>query len=341
MTRYNRNKINLGVFKMRDYANGGYAKGNLMKRIVVQLLVLLSIGIAVYVLTPEVEQPKQPAEDFEVVSPPIDILEPEEERDQTLSKNESHIGYIVLIVVFAIFIVVVNYIYYKRTQTSIDRINTSIQDIKEGKYKERELRSVRPMSDLEQLEMKISELSQTVVKKEKELTQLAYTDELTDIPNRRSFEIYFQDVWKDTIERGNVISVLLIDIDHFKQVNDLLGHLYGDFCLQETAAIIKEQITESDYFVARFGGEEFIVICPDLPNEEAVRLAENIRALIEERRLSNTPDPDDDSYLSVSIGVATMKPALRHKEDWLINLADQALYKAKSQGRNTVYSSSS
>jgi diguanylate cyclase (GGDEF)-like protein len=128
---------------------------------------------------------------------------------------------------------------------------------------------------------------------------------------------------------AGALSVLIVDLDHFKRVNDTYGHSRGDDALAATAATMAGTVRNSD-FVGRMGGEEFIVLLPDTPNDAAVHVAQKLRQAIETLEVPGIPDG-----LTVSVGVATY-PDDAVESDAVLRLADRALYLAKKLGRNRV-----
>lgn len=162
---------------------------------------------------------------------------------------------------------------------------------------------------------------------------LSETDGLTGLYNAR----FFYDRVETEITRsrryGHALSLLMLDIDHFKKFNDTYGHLGGDEALKHLARILREESRATD-IVARYGGEEFGVVLPETDGENAQKLAERIRHAVE----SQPFDLDllkREASLTISIGVATMPEDLARAED-LVRLADKALYRAKQGGRNRV-----
>jgi len=126
----------------------------------------------------------------------------------------------------------------------------------------------------------------------------------------------------------------MIDVDFFKKFNDRYGHIAGDDCLKKIAAAMKESAKRSGDFVGRFGGEEFVAILPGLEIEEAAAWAETLRAAVERARI-----PHEDSHtgcVTVSIGLVSLSPDKAGNMLELIRLADEALYRAKANGRNRV-----
>lgn len=172
----------------------------------------------------------------------------------------------------------------------------------------------------------------------RELSKLSHTDGLTQVSNRR----YFDQVFEDELHRGSrsqqPLSLLLVDLDHFKQVNDQHGHLTGDECLRQVAKTIGQVINRSTDLVARYGGEEFAVLLPFTSAEQAIPIAESIRReiaaldmIVQGKRVE----------LSVSIGIAGWIPGINESSRKLIESADAALYQAKHAGRNQTQSAAS
>ncbi len=166
------------------------------------------------------------------------------------------------------------------------------------------------------------------------LAQLATTDGLTRLANRRSFDAFLRDAYA----KHPVLSVLLIDIDHFKGFNDALGHQAGDSCLKRVAEVIGSATAHTGGLSARYGGEEFAVVLPGVKEEKAVKVADAIRALISRQQIYHPRAPRN--YVTISIGVAEKSEATID-ELALTRDADIALYHAKEQGRNCTVASSS
>ncbi len=168
------------------------------------------------------------------------------------------------------------------------------------------------------------------------LARAASIDTLTQVYNRREFERCFETEWRRGQRSRQPISVILIDIDHFKAFNDNLGHLNGDNCLRQIATTIRDSVRRAQDMVCRFGGEEFIILLPETDQAGAELLAEHIRQRIVELDIRHSPNFKDEP-VTVSLGIATAVPA--HKGESprkIIDQADNALYKAKKQGRNRV-----
>ncbi len=162
---------------------------------------------------------------------------------------------------------------------------------------------------------------------------MAVTDGLTDLFNRRYFASHIENLMKGHRKSSKPISVLLIDIDHFKQVNDTYGHAVGDEVLREFAERIKRNVRGID-LPARFGGEEFVVVMPDTDVMKATRVAERLRTSIEEQPFSVSAADVGELNVTCSIGVSATRP--EDTVDDLVRRADEALYEAKGGGRNRV-----
>ncbi|MFT7880533.1 MAG: diguanylate cyclase [Sulfurimonas sp.] len=172
-------------------------------------------------------------------------------------------------------------------------------------------------------------------KLEKELRKMALHDRLTGLYNRRIFDDKIEDEVKRTERYEKNLSLLMIDIDHFKKINDTYGHQAGDEVLKHLATIIVKSIRNSDY-AARYGGDEFTVTLPETTLEQAAVMAERTREAIASTQLTLLSHTDK-IHLTVSVGVSTYRENSSVEE--LINAADTALYKAKKSGRNQVQKS--
>jgi diguanylate cyclase (GGDEF)-like protein/PAS domain S-box-containing protein len=163
---------------------------------------------------------------------------------------------------------------------------------------------------------------------------LASQDGLTEIANRRRLDQVLEHEWRVAIRTGCDISLLLIDVDHFKSYNDIQGHLRGDDCLRQIAQVILGLVSRPADLVARYGGEEFAVVLPNTPEAGARQIAERVRSAVQELGTSHEGNPH--GVVTVSIGCATRTPKVDSKLEGLIAAADNALYKAKNAGRNAI-----
>ena len=191
-----------------------------------------------------------------------------------------------------------------------------------------------------------------------ELRELAYIDGLTGIANRRAFNARLATEWQRAAELGRPIAVLVVDVDHFKLLNDHYGHLRGDACLRELSAVLAagtrmstdggganpaataappslRKILERDAdFTARYGGEEFAILLQGADLNIAMKVAERLRRAVEDLRMVHAKAPG--GILTISVGVATTVPETGDSAQRLIETADAGLYEAKRRGRNVV-----
>ncbi len=166
----------------------------------------------------------------------------------------------------------------------------------------------------------------------RKLLTMAMTDALTELPNRRSAMARINDAVAEADRFDEKLSCIMIDLDHFKEINDNYGHDSGDQVLKEVAAIFAASARSYD-MVSRTGGEEFLVICSRSDQAKARQLAERLRTAVEDHEF--ILKDGTGIRITISLGVATWSPACINS-DGLIKAADRALYKAKLQGRNRV-----
>lgn len=180
--------------------------------------------------------------------------------------------------------------------------------------------------------LKIKGLQDDLKRSNELLLELSNTDHLTGLFNRRYLMECLDKEVQRSLRKGGSLSLLLLDIDHFKQVNDTYGHLQGDVVLQKVALHLQKELRSYDT-AARYGGEEFVSVLPDATLSEAAFVAERVRASVQDIRFSGALAP---LKLTVSLGVATFPVADVTTVDGFIKLADDALYRAKANGRNRV-----
>ncbi|MBT9317367.1 GGDEF domain-containing response regulator [Leptothoe spongobia] len=167
------------------------------------------------------------------------------------------------------------------------------------------------------------------------LETLSFTDGLTQISNRCYFEAAFKKNWLQASRCRQPLSLMMIDIDYFKQFNDSCGHLKGDRCLRQIAQTLKKALEPSRGIVARYGGEEFAVILPDAPIQAAVEVAQSLRSEVKDLSIRH-PNSTISSWVTASFGVAAVVPKAQTPSADLINKADRALYVAKENGRDRI-----
>jgi diguanylate cyclase len=190
------------------------------------------------------------------------------------------------------------------------------------------------------LELQLSDSAMEIESLRENLEQVrqeAMTDSLTGIANRKCFDMRLEDSLRDSLEEGEELCLMLLDIDRFKTFNDTYGHQIGDQVLKLVAQNLLNTVKGQDT-AARFGGEEFAIILPRTELVNAVKLAESIRVNLAKQVLKNRRTGETFGKLTVSIGVAKFHPGEAMKE--LLGRSDKALYKAKQDGRNRVVSES-
>jgi len=165
----------------------------------------------------------------------------------------------------------------------------------------------------------------------REAKDAAVTDSLTMLPNRRYATRRLSEEWSYSERTGHPFSIVMIDVDQFKLVNDTFGHDIGDIVLQRVASVLDEA-TRKGEVACRFGGEEFLVLCRETSDEEVRKCGERIRMAVQNAVIEEVPG---DHPITVSVGVAT-RSAATESIDTLVRAADQAVYRAKSEGRNRV-----
>lgn len=177
--------------------------------------------------------------------------------------------------------------------------------------------------------------SVTLEASNRELTELSSLDPLTGLNNRGSFDAIVTQQWISALREGKPLSLIFMDVDFFKKYNDNYGHQAGDECLKLVAKAARGCVRRADDLCARYGGEEFVVLLPHVNIEDAVALAERIRAAVSSLNIRHE-DSTVAPHVTVSLGVAGMIPAPEGGYTWLIEAADRALYRAKTGGRNRV-----
>jgi diguanylate cyclase (GGDEF)-like protein len=170
-----------------------------------------------------------------------------------------------------------------------------------------------------------------LLKKSEALKALSRIDVLTGLYNRRYFDERFALAWKQAMRHRLPLTLIIGDIDHFKRVNDVHGHLAGDEFLKLSAKTLTEVFKRDTDMVARYGGEEFVILITDIDVKTAYTMAETIRKRMEDVALTYN---DKDIKTTVSIGIASVIPSHAQGQDALMLRADKALYRAKQEGRN-------
>ncbi len=164
---------------------------------------------------------------------------------------------------------------------------------------------------------------------------LAELDGLTQVANRRKFDHYLSYQWKQMGQQQTPLSVIICDIDYFKQYNDAYGHLMGDACLQQVAKTLQSILKQPGDLFARYGGEEFAAILPQTEEKAAICVAERMQKAIAQLKMPH-PSSAVAAHVTLSMGVASTIPSHPRSPTSLLDQADQRLYLAKRKGRNQI-----
>lgn len=184
----------------------------------------------------------------------------------------------------------------------------------------------------------ISERKQTeqqLIVLQQELEALSFKDGLTGVANRRRFDALMEIEWADARRNRQPLSLIMLDIDYFKQYNDRYGHLEGDSCLRRVAEVLGAAATRARDLLARFGGEEFVLVLPETDAAAALKIAERCRELLAVAQIPHGPSPIGE-VLTVSLGVGTAIPGLGDEALAFIGAVDRQLYQAKQLGRDRI-----
>lgn len=184
----------------------------------------------------------------------------------------------------------------------------------------------------------ISERKQTeqqLISLQKQLEELSYKDGLTGVANRRMFDSVLASEWASAQRSRQPLSLILLDIDHFKQYNDHYGHIQGDDCLKRVGQALSQAASRPRDFVGRFGGEEFVLVLPETDAAAARHIAERCRQMVRQQRIAHEKSTVSP-MLTISLGVGTLVPTAQERPVDFLNAVDQALYRAKQRGRDRL-----
>ena len=173
-----------------------------------------------------------------------------------------------------------------------------------------------------------------LIEQKQMLEEMAGIDGLTGINNRRSFDTIYEKEWQKTIRYHDPLSLIMIDVDFFKNFNDFYGHGAGDMVLKEISKAIQNQLQRPEDMVARYGGEEFVVVLPRTEKKWAIKKAEELRKAVEDLAIVHEKS-DCSDVVTISLGGVTYQKEDDEPQSFL-KQSDEMLYKAKSQGRNKV-----
>ena len=194
---------------------------------------------------------------------------------------------------------------------------------------------VRAMQRIAQMRYSLLVLTRKLDDANSELRRLSSVDGLTGIANRREFDETLLREWRRVIRSGRPLSLLVADVDYFKQFNDGYGHQVGDECLKAVARSMQSELKRPSDLLARFGGEEFVVVLPETDIQGAAAVSESMRRAVEAMGITHRHAPVP-GVVTVSVGVASLVPDRERRPEALIEAADKALYEAKRGGRNRV-----
>lgn len=223
---------------------------------------------------------------------------------------------------FIVAMLIVLSLRFVRNANEAERLNQELEldvIVRTNQLKEANLHLERTMLDLREANRR--------------LEGLVVTDSLTHVHNRRAFDQRYEEAFARARRQGQPLSVLMVDIDHFKLVNDTCGHLCGDQCIVAVATALQECLRRSTDILARYGGEEFVVLLPETDSVKAAGLAEAMRERVEAMSVAHE---DHLLRVTVSIGVACAVPGTGFDRGALLARADASLYEAKTHGRNRV-----
>ncbi len=191
----------------------------------------------------------------------------------------------------------------------------------------------------QELQVLVDERTKALEEANDKLEVLSNTDGLTGIANRRYFDIMLNQEWNRAHRAGTPLSLVILDVDLFKNFNDRYGHIAGDNCLKSLAGALTKAARRAGDLVARYGGEEFVVLLPESSEQDALETARLIQQETWSLKLPHAEMPA--GIVTVSLGVACLVPSSQHSPEILLQRADSALYRAKQLGRNRMQSATS
>jgi len=222
-------------------------------------------------------------------------------------------------------------------RTALDAIRSGADDylLKDENIEDTLLISVENVMEKQRLRQENIRLLEELSQKNKALERLSFLDGLTGIANRRYFDKTMAQEWEDAIRNSTPLSLLMMDIDFFKNFNDTYGHLHGDDCLRQVANALRNAVKNFGDSVFRYGGEEFAAILPGINADRAFSVAELMRVDVAGLNIPHA-NSNISEQITISVGVGTAIPSPQSVSSELISRVDQALYQAKREGRNRV-----
>ncbi|MGO1298103.1 MAG: diguanylate cyclase [Vibrio sp.] len=233
------------------------------------------------------------------------------------------IGVFIAYILFAFFI---HHFLIKRLKKLNDEVYLRRKD------KTQEI-TISGQDEITQLAKSFLKYAKAIEQQKATLRSMTKLDQLTGIANRRAFDVYYTQMANLCQRQQQPLAIILLDVDYFKAFNDNYGHVEGDRCLQQLAAILQNQVPRKSDLVARYGGEEFVILLPNTPEEGVWVVADNILNALAYRRIPHNFSQIKD-HVTVSIGIAISHQDGENLIPPTINEADQALYQAKGAGRN-------
>ncbi len=221
----------------------------------------------------------------------------------------------------------------KLTALNQDLENKVLARTRELEAKNRQLK--QEIAARIEAQRKMESMNRELDKANQKLSFWANFDELTSLSNRRSFDKYLEQLWRQGYREQRCLCIVLCDVDFFKQYNDTYGHLAGDYCLRKVGLAFREIISRPLDLAARFGGEEFVIVLYDTDIRGGEKVAQRLQSKLKELKIEHSCSTVSE-YVSISIGVVAMVPSNQVKIETLLSQADTALYEAKAKGRNQI-----
>lgn len=257
------------------------------------------------------------------------------ERPRTLTEQVSRNLMYAITLMLAYMMILAGLLYYlmsKKVIAPLYQVVNTVQAVEENASTTKRL-DVAGSAEFRLLMSSFNQMLDELQQQRSAIEQLSLTDELTSLPNRRQFDSVWAREWQHACRNKNSLCVMLLDIDEFKKYNDHFGHQQGDLCLREIAETLVGSLKRVTDFVARWGGEEFVIVLPNTGKSGAVATAERILSDVRDRLITH-PKSTVSKVVTISIGICTGTPTDKDSPKQWLDKADQALYEAKHLGRD-------